>query len=912
MRKELTSRRGQSLVEFALITPVFLLLVFGIFDFARLMFTMATTSNALRNAARYATVIGYADIATPTFLDCEKIEAAALNTRFLSNQTVTIEYEFVYEGGVPPTLPTAACGTVGESDLSNGDILHITSQGTFTFLTPVISRLIGDIDLNFEARRTILKSLFLGLEDTGGSTDPCLSSVDTDFDYLADLWEELWWPPPGFDLNHMSGTDDPDGDACNNACENRRCTNPLDADTDGDGLNDGEEVYIFRTDPDDIDTDGDGRTDWEELNEEPLTNPLIPDTDNDGLLDGPEFDDYKALGCPNPTLTDTDLDGDTDGEEVAAGTDPCGIDSDHDGLNDSDEIITFYSDHDPDNDGYTDPDIPDTDGDTLSDGDEALIYNTNPVKDDTDNDGLTDDIEVVTPPDSWMDTNPNLADTDGDTLSDYHEIYVSGTYPNDTDTDNDSLLDNVDPDPTHALDSDGDGLPDDWEMTKIHTLAEDQFADSDNDDCNNQCEYEHGTDPLDADTDDDGLNDGDEIGRGTNPLRGDTDFDGLSDEREVNYYGTNPLLPDTDGDSLKDGNEIGDGTDPLLRDTDSDGLDDNLEVIHSTDPRLPDTDGDDALDGEEVTATSNPLNPDSDGDGLLDGEELHEHFTSPVRPDTDSDGLSDWEEVVIYPTSPTDPDSDDDGLRDGLEIDNGTNPLYWDTDEDGLSDSIEFYGVTDPTNPDTDGDGINDGQEVNGFSITITVDGAPSTITVTTDPTSVDTDGDGLTDAEETGGGTYVTNPAEADTDGDGLNDGDEVNARGTDPTQTDTDGDYIRDGDEVNVYATDPTVDDHLENYFDATTLSILQTYLGGDLVAAQAQAVAAGFPVDGTARLQVTVATTANWNQSTMQGYVEATIVGGTLISYDNSADSGRAWLPLSGWVHFVLSNSTLSVAQ
>jgi Flp pilus assembly protein TadG len=53
-RPALRSRSGQSLVEFALVAPLFFLLVFGITDFGRLFFTQETLQFALREAGRYA------------------------------------------------------------------------------------------------------------------------------------------------------------------------------------------------------------------------------------------------------------------------------------------------------------------------------------------------------------------------------------------------------------------------------------------------------------------------------------------------------------------------------------------------------------------------------------------------------------------------------------------------------------------------------------------------------------------------------------------------------------------------------------------------------------------------------------------------------------------------------------------
>ena len=46
------SARGQTIVEFALVLPIFLLIVFGIFDFGRIVFLQSQLENAVREGVR--------------------------------------------------------------------------------------------------------------------------------------------------------------------------------------------------------------------------------------------------------------------------------------------------------------------------------------------------------------------------------------------------------------------------------------------------------------------------------------------------------------------------------------------------------------------------------------------------------------------------------------------------------------------------------------------------------------------------------------------------------------------------------------------------------------------------------------------------------------------------------------------
>ena len=89
--RHLLSARGQALVEFALIAPIFVILIAGIIDFAMAMDRRITLQHAVREGARYAAVTD--DVG----LVCDRVTEQAQG--MVTGSDITISYEDINGDG---------------------------------------------------------------------------------------------------------------------------------------------------------------------------------------------------------------------------------------------------------------------------------------------------------------------------------------------------------------------------------------------------------------------------------------------------------------------------------------------------------------------------------------------------------------------------------------------------------------------------------------------------------------------------------------------------------------------------------------------------------------------------------------------------------------------------------------------
>jgi len=271
------------------------------------------------------------------------------------------------------------------------------------------------------------------------------------------------------------------------------CTFSTFADSDRDGLSDGEE-WELGTNSAEADTDGDGLPDGAEVS--CGGDPLDPDAGPPGLYDDGDRDglsDYEesCVHRTNPAQFDTDIDDIQDLTELRVGLNPLyGFTN---GTYDREDPLLAAADRDRD---------------FVFDEFERQV-GLDPGNPDMDGDGIRDGIELADRTDPLTNHHSESPDFDNDGLCDYEETYFYSTNP-------------------IWFDSDDDGLPDFFEVRAGLNPARpyvddmpdmsDGRTDPDLDGLNCSEEFIEGSDPLVPDTDGDGAPDGVEVSQGSSPV----------------------------------------------------------------------------------------------------------------------------------------------------------------------------------------------------------------------------------------------------------------------------------------------------------------------------------------------------------------------------------------------------------
>jgi hypothetical protein len=292
---------------------------------------------------------------------------------------------------------------------------------------------------------------------------------------------------------------DLDADNYTDALEADLGLDPTNADTDADGVADGDEITLYSTEPTLFDTDGDGVSDGEEL-----------------------------FGISTDPLVWNDFSTDGNTESLAQEAAPAPVQS----FQPQNEVVTLGQE--------TTENLSATNGDAATRGN----GNASSAPGSVTRDGVTVPSGSVLGPDGTYKVTENSPPT----------VSVSGAT---------SAPPVIVPAPGNDLAPEAAAAPvaDAAPVETAAPVAADTAAasaeDSDADNYLDAAELEIGLDPNNPDTDGDRVADGDEATiYGTDAFTLDSDGDGLSDGQELFATSSDPLVWDTNGNGVSDGEEL--------------------------------------------------------------------------------------------------------------------------------------------------------------------------------------------------------------------------------------------------------------------------------------------------------------------------------------------------------------------
>lgn len=177
--KKFTGRksRAQALVEFAIVLPLLLLLLYGLLEAGRLLFLYSTVVTASRQAARYGSASGAGTGGVARYQDCIGMKNAAQRVAFLGTfDTITIQYD-----NGPGFSPFDTCD--GDTDLipitGNSNRVVVTVSEPFNPIVPLIVPFVPRA-VTATSARTILLSVRIEISPTpGASPTPTATSTPT-------------------------------------------------------------------------------------------------------------------------------------------------------------------------------------------------------------------------------------------------------------------------------------------------------------------------------------------------------------------------------------------------------------------------------------------------------------------------------------------------------------------------------------------------------------------------------------------------------------------------------------------------------------------------------------------------------------------------------------------------------------
>ena len=174
MRDKLFTRchkdRGQGMVEFALVLPLLLVVMFGLIEAGRLLFIYSVVFTSTREAARYGSAAGILTSGTIyQYQDCAGIRSAAKRVGSIAgiqDDNITVTYDRVTPSGVSP-LGSCPVGSTGPR-LTLGNRVTVRTSVNYQPLVPIPN--LPSFPIVSISSRTILKDISIEGEQVASSS----------------------------------------------------------------------------------------------------------------------------------------------------------------------------------------------------------------------------------------------------------------------------------------------------------------------------------------------------------------------------------------------------------------------------------------------------------------------------------------------------------------------------------------------------------------------------------------------------------------------------------------------------------------------------------------------------------------------------------------------------------------------
>jgi len=181
-----TRTRGQSLVEFALILPIFLMFVAAALDLGRVIYANITLSNAAREGAMYA--------AQEPGLFVENADCDPVTNNVVCRIQFESQDSMVEVAATDIDMTCSMTGCPGQA----GSLVTIEVRGSFSLVTPLLSAVFGGTTLGLTSRATAQVEYF---PDPSTATPPPGPVAD----FVADVTSIVEGDAVTFDSSGSTG-----------------------------------------------------------------------------------------------------------------------------------------------------------------------------------------------------------------------------------------------------------------------------------------------------------------------------------------------------------------------------------------------------------------------------------------------------------------------------------------------------------------------------------------------------------------------------------------------------------------------------------------------------------------------------------------------------------------------------------